>query len=278
MQVSAAVKALHTFMGRAQRLLVVTGAGVSTDSGIPDYRSKGRPAYNPIQHGDFVASEATRRRYWARSMAGFQKMSTVKPNPTHQVLARLEAAGRIGHIITQNVDRLHQSAGSRNVLELHGTIHTAECLSCGQRVPRGALQRRLLERNASLMGQGVGMQRPDGDVELADEIAERFQVAPCHTCGGILKPSVVFFGGTLPAEVAIESKRLVEEADAVLAVGTTLSTFSAFRLFRAANEQGKPIAILNDGPTRADGLAALKIEERCAPTLLGAEEALNAPR
>lgn len=258
---------------RGGRLAVITGAGISTQSGIKDYRSPGRPPYKPLQHHEFVTSEAVRRRYWARSTLGWATMGRAAPNAAHRALAALEAAGRVDHVITQNVDRLHQAAGSRAVLELHGTIHEVACLACGAGEPRVALQQRLLADNAAFLARWAphADERPDGDVELPPEAYADFCTPGCLACGKpLLKPCVVFHGGNVPEATKTASAAIVEAADGVLCVGTSLTVWSSYRLARDAAKAGKPVGLLNYGPTRADDLATFKIEAHVSSVLAAA--------
>ena len=192
---------LSHFIERHPRLFVLTGAGCSTDSGIPDYRDsagewKRRP---PIRYQEFVGNEHARKRYWARSLAGFRRMRVARPNDAHHALATLERRGRIVQLVTQNVDGLHHAAGSENVIDLHGRIDTVRCLGCGQRTSRDELQRELERRNPSFAALDA-VEAPDGDADLEGVAFETFDVPACHACGGLLKPDVVFFGENVPAE------------------------------------------------------------------------------
>lgn len=243
------------------RIFVLTGAGVSTDSGIPAYRDergawKGR---QPIQYRDFVASEAVRRRYWARSMLGFPLMASATPNVAHHALAQLEGRSALSLLVTQNVDGLHHLAGSGNVVDLHGRLDQVRCLGCGALTERAALQSELVERNPDFVRASATV-KPDGDAELSDVDYERFEIVACSTCGGMLKPHVVFFGENVPAERVTRAMAALEQARLLLIAGTSLMVFSGFRFARAAARFGVPIAIVNRGFTRADELSALKIE------------------
>lgn len=242
-------------------MFVLSGAGVSTDSGIPDYRDdngtwKGR---EPIQYRDFVASDAVRRRYWARSMVGFPLMARAEPNSAHRAFAELEARNAISLLVTQNVDGLHRRAGSRSVVDLHGRLDEVRCLGCGALTARAELQSELVSRNGDFARVHASV-RPDGDAELSDIDYQRFDVPDCGTCGGILKPHVVFFGENVPADRVTRSMAILEQAKLLLITGTSLMVFSGFRFARAAARFGVPIAIVNRGVTRADELAELKIE------------------
>lgn len=265
---------LHTFLHRHRRVLVLTGAGLSTASGIPDYRDKDgvRRGRTPIQGPDFRKSEAVRRRYWARSMAGYPTLAQAAPNAGHRALAELEAAGRIHGIITQNVDGLHQRAGSRNVIELHGNIHGVLCLDCRTVHPRTGIQAWLAQANPSLVATGpagevVPEARPDGDAELELDEFQHFLLPSCDACGGTLQPDVIFFGDNIPPERTAAALSLQEEADALLVVGSSLMVFSGYRFCKLAAQANKPIAAINLGKTRADDLIGLKVEASAADVL-----------
>lgn len=255
-----------------RRLAVLGGAGCSTESGIPDYRGAGaHPDRRPIQHQEFVRDPRARQRYWARSLRGWPKLRQARPNPGHEALASLEAAGRLSALLTQNVDSLHQAAGSREVIELHGALRRVRCLGCGALSERDALQERLLAANPGEVGEGGALDEaeaaPDGDARLADEAINGFDVPACEACGGVLMPDVVFFGGTVPAERVARAREAVEGAQALLVVGTSLTVFSGFRFVRYAVAAGLPVAIINQGPTRGDPLATLKVEATLGATL-----------
>jgi NAD-dependent deacetylase sirtuin 4 len=229
-------KLIELFDG-CKKLLVITGAGVSTESGIPDYRSPGRPEYKPLQHNDFIKSEYVRRRYWARSFVGYGKVGNAQPNLAHTTLALMENHGKVANLITQNVDRLHHKAGHQRVLELHGTIHEVECLSCSHSTPRHRLQDTLLQQNAAWLQRFrlMSHERPDGDSELPENGYADFTPPACEGCGSrLLKPRVTFHGGALPPATAAAAWDLAVGCDGLLVVGSTLSTFSAFRLAREA--------------------------------------------
>lgn len=242
-------------------VFVLTGAGVSTDSGIPDYRDehgawKGRA---PIQYRDFVGSDAVRKRYWARSMLGFPLMAGAQPNAAHRALATLEARRALSLLVTQNVDGLHHRAGSESVVDLHGRLDQVRCLGCGALTARAALQSELVARNADFV-RANAVAKPDGDAELSDVDYQRFETVACGACNGILKPHVVFFGENVPAERVVRAMGELERAKLLLIVGTSLMVFSGFRFARAAVRFGVPIAIVNRGVTRADELSTLKIQ------------------
>ena len=255
-------KLVH-FFEQHPRLFVLTGAGCSTESGIPDYRDiNGAWKHKqPVQYQEFVHTVHARQRYWARSMVGWNRIANAQPNAAHRALTQLEQAGFIHQLVTQNVDGLHQKAGSRRVIDLHGRLDTIDCLACQARWPRTAFQKTLQLLNPDFQAFTVAS-APDGDVQLEDVDFSRFQIPSCQRCGGVLKPSVVFFGETIPRpRVELALKRL-EMAAALLIVGSSLMVFSGYRFFRAALTQHKPIAAINLGRTRADDQLALKV---CAP-------------
>ena len=268
---------LAEFLSQHDSLTVLCGAGVSTASGIPDYRDRNgeRKHAEPILYQDFVKSEASRQRYWARSFVGWQRFSKARPNAAHYALAEMEAAGRIRTLITQNVDRLHHEAGSRSVIELHGDLAKVRCVSCGERRPRDEFQQRLHDANSAWHGD-VFRYRPDGDAELAEQSYADFNVPACAVCGGIVKPDVVMFGESVPKPRVGDAMRSVDETDALLVVGSSLMVFSGYRFARRADETGKPIAIVNLGVTRADDIAALKLDGVCTKVLGAAAEGLSA--
>jgi len=258
---TANADALADFAQRHPRLFVLTGAGCSTESGIPDYRdAKGdwkRPS--PVTYQAFMGEESTRRRYWARSLIGWPTMAGARPGAAHRALARLEAAGRVGLLLTQNVDGLHEAAGSRGTIDLHGRIDTVRCMGCERRMPRAALQSVLRERNprwAALEARAA----PDGDADLEGHDFATFDVPACAHCGGLLKPDVVFFGESVPRERVAAAFSALEAADAVLVAGSSLMVYSGFRFVQAAVAAGKPVAAVNLGRTRADELLSLKVE------------------
>ncbi|MFC5462936.1 NAD-dependent protein deacetylase [Massilia niabensis] len=258
----ASAAELAHFLERHPNTLVLTGAGLSTASGIPDYRDRDgvRRGNHPIQGPEFRASPAVQRRYWARSMVGWPVLACACPNAGHEALAALESAGRIGSLLTQNVDGLHQQAGSRAVLELHGNIHSVVCLGCGTRVPRSVVQTQLVAANPQFSG-AEAIPLPDGDAHLDPAAIETFHLPACTCCSGTLMPDVIFFGDNLPAARSACALAQMEAADALLVVGSSLMVYSGFRFCRLATAAGKPIAAVNLGRTRADHLISLKIEE-----------------
>lgn len=260
---SAASDALRAFLD-GRRVLALTGAGVSTDSGIPDYRGPNARARAPMRYRTFVGDAAARRRYWARSAIGWPRTRAARPNSVHRALARLERTGRVSAVLTQNVDGLHQRGGSDRVLELHGGLATTVCLGCGARGARDALQERIRAANPTFAPEAVAL-APDGDAPLPDEVAERFVVPDCLRCRGRLKPDVVFFGENVPRDRVDRAFRLLHASDALLVLGSSLTVFSGYRFVREARRAGLPVAIVNDGPTRGDGEATLRLHGRLDP-------------
>ncbi|HSS39053.1 MAG TPA: NAD-dependent protein deacetylase [Polyangia bacterium] len=272
----ADLAALSTLLA-GRRFVALTGAGCSTESGIPDYRGGGRPGpRNPIQHDAFMRRADVRQRYWARATLGWERFKSARPNAAHAALARLEAAGLLAGVITQNVDRLHHAAGSQRVVELHGALADVRCLACGAHEPRADLQARLLAANPDWLQAAQGGARPDGDAELPPELVAAFQVVGCRACGGALKPDVVFFGGTV-AEPTLSAAWAVLAAGAVLlVVGSSLTVYSGFRFVRRANELAMPVAIINVGPTRGDSLAQVRVSAPAGDVLPRLASSLNA--
>jgi NAD-dependent SIR2 family protein deacetylase len=256
---------------------VLTGAGVSTDSGIPDYRGPEtrRRARNPVQYREFLQHESARRRYWARSMLGWPRLSAARPNLSHHALARLEQAGRLAGLITQNVDSLHGEAGSRELVELHGALREAVCLACRGRVSRAWLQAELELHNPGLRARAAEL-GPDGDAELAQEFEPAFRLVDC-ACGGPLKPDVVFFGENVPPARVARAFELLERAAALLVLGSSLAVYSGLRFVQAAHKRGLPVAIVTLGESRGDGLAALRIDGGVAPVLTEVLRRLGLP-
>jgi NAD+-dependent protein deacetylase sirtuin 4 len=253
---------------RGRRIVVLTGAGCSTESGIPDYRGPGTRARarNPIQHMEFLGRPEVRARYWARSLIGWPRFSSARPNAAHHALAELERDGYVLGLITQNVDRLHHAAGSSRVIELHGALADVRCLSCSERVSRKDLQERLLALNPSFLEQQVEL-RPDGDAELPVEAVHSFRVADCEHCGGALKPDVVFFGDNVPRPTVDAAFAMLEEGDALLVVGSSLAVFSGYRFVLRAAERQMPIGMINIGETRGAELADVHVEARAGEVL-----------
>ncbi|MGW8392766.1 NAD-dependent protein deacetylase [Pseudoduganella sp. HUAS MS19] len=269
---------LARFLARHCRVLVLTGAGLSTASGIPGYRDKDgvRRGRMPIQGPEFRRNEATRRRYWARSMVGWPTVSRAEPNAGHRAIAELEASGHVQSVITQNVDGLHQRAGSKRLIELHGNLHHVLCLGCQARYSRASLQPQL-ERDNPELANLLAQPLPDGDASVEPDALEDFRAPACIACGGVLMPDVVFFGDNVPPARTAHALAEMEGADALLVVGSSLMVFSGYRFCRMAAAAGKPIAAINTGKTRADDLLSLKLElpaQQALPRLL---DLLSAP-
>lgn len=279
------IERLTELVGASKRLVVLTGAGCSTESGIPDYRSPGGAwtRHKPIYYSAFVRSAEVRRFYWARSYRGWPRFDGARPNAAHLALARLEQGGRVHQLITQNVDDLHQEAGSRAVVQLHGRNRVVVCLDCGGELPREQVQERLAALNAGWLAEarGDGLHAdeadfaPDGDADVARDAVNGFTVPECDRCGGVLKPAVVFFGESVPPPKVSYAMGRVDEADALLVVGSSLTVWSGFRFVRRAADRGVPIAIVNIGPTRGDDLAAVKVEASCGEVLTAVLATLN---
>ena len=234
---------------RGRRIVALTGAGCSTESGIPDYRGPEtrRRARNPIRIGEFLRSEEGRRRYWARAAVGWRKFDAKQPNAGHRALSTLEQTGHVVGVITQNVDRLHHDAGSRRVVELHGSLSEVRCLECGDLTSRNALQAELMRRNPHFAELRDVAMAPDGDADLPDAWIDGFKVPSCHRCGGPLKPNVVFFGESVPQVVLSDALALFAEAEVLLVVGTSLAVFSGLRFIRKAAGRSMPVVMLNLG-------------------------------
>lgn len=259
---------LADFIRASRRLAVLTGAGCSTESGIPDYRdANGEWKHKrPVDYRDFVADAAVRRRYWARSLVGWRRFAAAQPNGAHHALAALERAGRVHGLITQNVDGLHQRAGSRKVIDLHGRLDAVDCLGCRAQSSRIEFQVELERRNPGWLTFDAA-DAPDGDAQLEGPQFDAFDMPACSACGGILKPGVVFFGEAVPRERTTAAFELIEAADALLVVGSSLMVWSGYRFVRRAAERGIPIAAVNIGKTRGDDLIGLRVAGHCGPIL-----------
>ena len=260
-------------------IAVLTGAGLSTASGIPAYRDE-HGAWRhppPIQHQAFRKIELTRRRYWARSFVGWQRMANAQPNMGHAALASLQSRGVVSAIITQNVDGLHQRSGADPVIELHGSVHQVICLDCRANFARGQVQGWLAALNPDFArNDHVGIAAaPDGDAQLEESAFHAFAVPNCPQCDGVIKPDVVFFGDNVPRERVARARTAVDDAKALLVVGSTLTVYSGFRFARQAQESGKPIVAINRGVTRADNLLTMKIEADCSDALQILDGALS---
>ncbi|GLQ46146.1 NAD-dependent protein deacetylase [Dyella lipolytica] len=260
--------ALQRFIAEHRRLFVLTGAGCSTDSGIPDYRDTDGSwkRSQPVTYQAFISDTLTRQRYWARSMVGWRRFGHALPNDTHHALFQLEQLGKVQLLLTQNVDGLHQRAGNRDVLDMHGRLDTVRCLGCEHRSPRHTFQHMLLELNPSWAKLDAA-DAPDGDADLEGHDFGTFVIPPCPHCGGMLKPDVVFYGENVPRDRVATAIQALDAADAMLVVGSSLMVFSGYRFAHAAAKAGKPIAAVNLGRTRADPLLSLKVEQPCAEAL-----------
>ncbi|EDX01097.1 NAD-dependent protein deacylase Sirt4 isoform X1 [Drosophila yakuba] len=277
------IKRLEDFLLSKPNVLVLTGAGISTESGIPDYRSEGvglyaRSNHKPVQHMEFVKSSAVRKRYWARNFVGWPKFSATQPNATHHALARFEREERVQAVVTQNVDRLHTKAGSRNVVEVHGSGYVVKCLSCEYRIDRHEFQSILASLNPAFK-DAPDMIRPDGDVEIPLEYIENFRIPECTQCGGDLKPEIVFFGDSVPRPRVDQIAGMVYNSEGLLVLGSSLLVFSGYRVVLQTKDLKLPVAIVNIGETRADHLADIKISAKCGdviPKLFDFRNAKNA--
>lgn len=259
---------LARYLSENPSLTVLTGAGISTGSGIPDYRDSNGDSKvkSPIQYQEFVGRPENRQRYWARSYVGWQRFSKAAPNAAHAAVSDLESSGRIDTLLTQNVDGLHNAAGNTQVIDLHGSLSRVVCLQCKADSSRADYQRELQSANPDWHSRVFEI-KPDGDAELAEESLQQFRVPACRQCGGIMKPDVVMFGENVPKDRVAIATQSVERSDGLLIIGSSLMVFSGFRFARQASELGKPICILNQGRTRADDLATLKLEADCVSVL-----------
>ena len=257
---------LENFLSKSQRLFVMTGAGVSTESGIKDYRSEGvglfaTTSQRPTNYNEFLHSAAVRQRYWARNFTAWPFFSSFRPNISHKYLATLEHMGQLHWLVTQNVDNLHHKAGSRRLTELHGTVFSVICLDCHLMLPREEVQDQIRALNPDWSATPEGF-APDADVFVSEAAIRTFKTPSCHKCGGVLKPDVVFFGGTVRKRTVEFITSRLAEADALMIVGSSVHTYSAYRHVRQAKERGVPILVLNVGETRADPLANVVIRAR----------------
>ncbi len=259
---------LLSFAAQHPRLLVLTGAGCSTEAGIPDYRDAAGAwkRSEPMRFQRFVADTLARKRYWARSMVGWRTMASARPTTAHRALAQLQAAGRVELLVTQNVDGLHGAAGSTEVVDLHGRIDTVCCLGCAARTPRAALQQELTRRNPAWVGLHA-LSAPDGDADLEAQDFAQFDVPPCTSCGGMLKPDVVFFGESVPRDRVDAVRAALARSDALLVAGSSLMVYSGYRFVEDALAAGKPVAAVNRGRTRADAVLTLKVEHEVGEAL-----------
>ena len=259
---SETVESLKSVLWEGAPWVALTGAGISSASGIPTYRDhQGKwLGSNPIQHDEFIRDAAKRRRYWSRSALGWPRVARALPNTTHEALSTLEAAGIISGVITQNVDRLHQASGARTVIDLHGRLDRARCLDCGGYESRAAIQDRL-ERLNEIPEVSESALRPDGDADLPDTYIQHFTVPDCQHCSGTLMPDVVFFGGTVPKNRVEACFELIDNARGLIVIGSSLSVYSGYRFCRHAVSQDKPLVILNQGETRADSISHYRFSE-----------------
>lgn len=270
-QVAPEAARLAAWLARYERVFVLTGAGASTGSGIPDYRDEsGRwKGVAPVTYQAFTGDPAIYRRYWARSHVGWPRFSSVLPNAAHTALAELGRRGPVDVLVTQNVDGLHQRAGSPLVIDLHGNLDAVVCLDCGARTDRDTLQAEMETANPD-WDPGPAAFAPDGDAHVAAEAENSYRPPRCAACGGMLKPDVVFFGENVPRPRLDQALDGLDRADAMLVAGSSLMVYSGFRFARIAHESGKPLAILNRGNTRADGLASLRLQGEVGATLQAA--------
>ncbi|MFC9439562.1 NAD-dependent protein deacetylase [Nocardia sp. NPDC057030] len=270
-------RAVELLAGR--RVVVLTGAGVSTDSGIPDYRGPASPPRNPMTYQQFVGDAVFRQRYWARNHIGWRRMDASRPNPGHRALARLERMGVVSGLITQNVDLLHTKAGHRRVIDLHGTYARVRCLGCSALMSRMALAE-LLEAENPGFAEGVttnGVEvAPDADAVVAD--TDSFRMVDCAACGGMLKPDIVYFGENVPKDRVAAAFELVDAADALLVAGSSLTVMSGLRFVRHAAKRGRPVVIVNRGNTRGDEVASLTVDAGCSTVLVALADSLGDAR
>jgi len=277
---SESVDSLRTILESRRPWVALTGAGISSASGIPTYRDhKGTwLGSQPIQHDEFISDSSKRQRYWSRSALGWPRVSAAQPNESHAALVKLEQAGLLAGVITQNVDRLHQRAGSQRVIDLHGRLDRVRCLDCSYVTSREAIQNWIESHNA-LPDTSTLTLRPDGDADLPAQYVSDFHIPQCRACGGVVMPEVVFFGGTVPSPVVDGCYQMIDAAEGMLVIGSSLSVYSGLRFCRYAVNQGKPLIILNQGQTRADGLCTHKFSHspftlvaQCADYFLSQEQ------
>ncbi|MFC9659198.1 NAD-dependent protein deacetylase [Nocardia sp. NPDC127606] len=269
----AVARAAELLSGR--RTVVISGAGLSTDSGIPDYRGPGSPPRTPMTYQQFVGDPVFRQRYWARNHIGWRRMDAARPNPGHRAVAQLERAGVVSGVITQNVDLLHMKAGARQVIDLHGTYARVRCLRCENLISRMTLAQHLeaanpgFAENVSAGATGIEV-APDADAVVID--TDRFRMVDCLACGGMLKPDIVYFGENVPPDRVAAAFGMVERAQALLVAGSSLTVMSGLRFVRRAAKNGVPVVIVNRGRTRGDDLATLRIDAGCSETLCALAE------
>ena len=269
------VQRLEQLMSASASVLVLTGAGISTECGLPDYRSErvglfARTNHKPITLQEFVDNTGRRKAYWARNFIAWPKFSAFEPGIAHKTLSEWQKIGKVSRIITQNVDRLHQKAGSKDVIELHGNGFTVGCLNCSYTTPRQDFQAELTRLNSEWQAHSASSSamRPDGDIQLEERDALSFQVPSCPSCGGMLKPKVVFFGENVPKYIVDKSYDLTDNADLLLVIGSSLHVFSGYRFVCRAQDQNKAIVIVNIGATRADHMREILFLRRRAGDIL----------
>jgi NAD-dependent SIR2 family protein deacetylase len=277
---SESVESLMAILGSHRPWVALTGAGISSASGIPTYRDhKGTwLGSQPIQHDEFISNRSKRQRYWSRSALGWPRVGTAQPNENHTALVKLEQAGLLTGVITQNVDRLHQRAGSQRVIDLHGRLDRVKCLDCSHVTSRDAIQGWIKTHNKLPDTSSLTL-RPDGDADLPAHYVSDFNVPLCAECGGVVMPEVVFFGGTVPGPVVDKCYQMIDAAEGMLVIGSSLSVYSGLRFCRYAADQGKSLVILNQGQTRADDICTHKFSStpfalmaECADTFLSSEK------
>ncbi|XP_056637983.1 NAD-dependent protein deacylase Sirt4-like [Diorhabda sublineata] len=266
------IDVVKRFIDESNKILILTGAGISTESGIPDYRSEevglyARTNHKPIQYQEFLKNASSRQRYWARNFVGWDTFSQRQPNAIHFSIKNLEHnLNKVTSVVTQNVDNLHFKAGSEKVIELHGSAYRVICLQCNSSYNRHYIQEELKKLNPSML-ESTTMIRPDGDVDIPLEAVKTFKPPFCEACNGILKPDIIFFGDNVPKTRVEDVRKAVSSSDSLLILGTSLTVFSSYRIVLQASEENKKMALINIGPTRADNLVYLKISARCGDIL-----------
>ena len=278
MKLETSERQLRDFILERPRLMVLTGAGISQRSGIPTYRDAAGAwtSIQPIQHGEFMRDAAVRKRYWARSYKGWPNVANARPNPAHLALSHLEAQSYVQCLVTQNIDRLHQKAGHQRVIDLHGRLDQVVCMDCGEIAARADVQQWLAAHNSHLDHLRV-QQRPDGDAEIEGAALEEMQLPSCVHCSGLIKPNVVFYGGSVDKQVISKVFEQLSQSDALLVVGSSLMVYSSFRYCKFAHDHDIPILCINQGLTRADKLLRLKVRLDCVDTLTQLADSLPLP-
>ena len=277
MTLEPSVRLLRDFILEHPRLMVLTGAGISQSSGIPTYRDAtgAWTSSQPIQHGEFLRDAAVRKRYWARSYKGWPNVASARPNSAHLALSQLEAQAYVQYLVTQNIDRLHQKAGHQRVIDLHGRLDQVVCMDCGEIAARADIQQWLAAHNSHLDHLTV-RQRPDGDAEIEGAALEKMQLPSCVHCSGLIKPNVVFYGGSVDKKIISRVFEQLSQCDALLVVGSSLMVYSSYRYCKFAHDHDIPIVCINQGRTRADELLSLKVLLDCAETLKQLADSLPA--